>query len=126
MCRKGDGKHFTKKPDPHDEAMEILKDQMANPPQPVPNFPPNFLLKYQTHIHVCPHGTKIISDFHLISQTQRKSQSSQHKHEGGVKVTKMTKSRPAGPSTSNAIHVPPSGALFTFLKFSNDCNVLSH
>uniref|UniRef100_A0A672YL69 Myosin XVAa n=1 Tax=Sphaeramia orbicularis TaxID=375764 RepID=A0A672YL69_9TELE len=31
----GDGKVFTKKPDPHDEAMEILKDQMANPPQPV-------------------------------------------------------------------------------------------
>ncbi|XP_076608369.1 unconventional myosin-XV [Chaetodon auriga] len=32
--RKGDGKMFAKKPDPHDEAMEILKDQMANPPQP--------------------------------------------------------------------------------------------
>ncbi|KAM3597250.1 uncharacterized protein V6R79_001885 [Siganus canaliculatus] len=32
--RKGDGKMFVKKPDPHDEAMEILKDQMANPPQP--------------------------------------------------------------------------------------------
>lgn len=26
---------FVKKPDPHDEAMEILKDQMANPPKPV-------------------------------------------------------------------------------------------
>ncbi|XP_016533849.1 unconventional myosin-XV-like [Poecilia formosa] len=32
--RKSDGKKFAKKPDPHDEAMEILKDQMANPPQP--------------------------------------------------------------------------------------------
>ncbi|XP_024920291.1 unconventional myosin-XV, partial [Cynoglossus semilaevis] len=32
--RKGEGKSFTKKPDPHDEAMEILKDQMTNPPQP--------------------------------------------------------------------------------------------
>uniref|UniRef100_A0A087XND3 Myosin XVA n=1 Tax=Poecilia formosa TaxID=48698 RepID=A0A087XND3_POEFO len=33
--QKSDGKKFAKKPDPHDEAMEILKDQMANPPQPV-------------------------------------------------------------------------------------------
>ncbi|XP_076739676.1 unconventional myosin-XV [Maylandia zebra] len=32
--RRSDGKLFGKKPDPHDEAMEILKDQMANPPQP--------------------------------------------------------------------------------------------
>lgn len=47
VCRKGDGKMFAKKPDPHDEAIEILKDQMANPPQPVPKF----LLKYQTHLH---------------------------------------------------------------------------
>ncbi|XP_034151053.1 unconventional myosin-XV [Esox lucius] len=29
---RGDGKMFLKKPDPHDEAMEILKDQMSNPP----------------------------------------------------------------------------------------------
>ncbi|KAK7939845.1 hypothetical protein WMY93_003171 [Mugilogobius chulae] len=36
---KGDGKVFAKKPDPHDEAMEILKDQMANPPQPTPRKP---------------------------------------------------------------------------------------
>jgi len=35
VCRKSDGKMFVKKPDPHDEAMEILKDQMANPPSPV-------------------------------------------------------------------------------------------
>ncbi|MEQ2223612.1 hypothetical protein ILYODFUR_038331 [Ilyodon furcidens] len=34
ISRKSDGKKFAKKPDPHDEAMEILKDQMANPPQP--------------------------------------------------------------------------------------------
>ncbi|XP_068613626.1 unconventional myosin-XV-like [Brachionichthys hirsutus] len=32
--RKGDGKMFAKKPDPHEEAMEILKEQMENPPQP--------------------------------------------------------------------------------------------
>ncbi|XP_068509540.1 unconventional myosin-XV isoform X3 [Syngnathus scovelli] len=32
--RKDDGKLFIKKTDPHDEALEILKDQMANPPQP--------------------------------------------------------------------------------------------
>ncbi|XP_019719970.1 unconventional myosin-XV-like [Hippocampus comes] len=31
--RKDNGKVFMKKPDPHDEAMEILKDQMASPPQ---------------------------------------------------------------------------------------------
>uniref|UniRef100_A0AAZ1XU22 Myosin XVAa n=1 Tax=Oreochromis aureus TaxID=47969 RepID=A0AAZ1XU22_OREAU len=36
VCRRSDGKLFGKKPDPHDEAMEILKDQMANPPQPLP------------------------------------------------------------------------------------------
>ncbi|XP_017161737.1 unconventional myosin-XV isoform X3 [Poecilia reticulata] len=38
--RKSDGKKFAKKPDPHDEAMEILKDQMANPPQPSQKKPP--------------------------------------------------------------------------------------
>ncbi|XP_078807147.1 unconventional myosin-XV [Oryzias latipes] len=32
--KRSDGKTFMKKPDPHDEAMEILKDQMANPPRP--------------------------------------------------------------------------------------------
>lgn len=31
----GDGRTFVKRPDPHDEAIEILKDQMANPPKPV-------------------------------------------------------------------------------------------
>lgn len=35
VCRKSDGRIFMKRADPHDEAMEILKDQMANPPQPV-------------------------------------------------------------------------------------------
>uniref|UniRef100_A0A3Q3RQT3 Myosin XVA n=1 Tax=Mastacembelus armatus TaxID=205130 RepID=A0A3Q3RQT3_9TELE len=43
VCRKSDGKMFTKKPDPHDEAMEILKDQMANPPQPVTVRSPQLL-----------------------------------------------------------------------------------
>ncbi|XP_037648825.1 unconventional myosin-XV isoform X6 [Sebastes umbrosus] len=71
--RKGDGKMFAKKPDPHDEAMEILKDQMANPPQP----------------------------------TQRKPQSSLHKEEGGLKVTKTTKSRPSGPTSSTISPAPP-------------------
>ncbi|XP_069005770.1 unconventional myosin-XV [Embiotoca jacksoni] len=37
--RKSDGKTFAKKVDPHDEAMEILKDQMANPPQPTQRKP---------------------------------------------------------------------------------------
>ncbi|XP_029603581.1 unconventional myosin-XV isoform X1 [Salmo trutta] len=37
--RKGEGKMFVKKPDPHDEAMYILKDQMANPP-PQKSFSP--------------------------------------------------------------------------------------
>ncbi|XP_042170021.1 unconventional myosin-XV-like [Oncorhynchus tshawytscha] len=37
--RRGEGKMFTKKPDPHDEAMYILKDQMANPP-PQKSFSP--------------------------------------------------------------------------------------
>ncbi|XP_029363926.1 unconventional myosin-XV [Echeneis naucrates] len=72
--RKGDGKMFTKKSDPHDEAMEILKDQMANPPQP--------------------------------SQSQRKLQSSL-KEEGGAKATKMHKSRPVGPASSNLSSAPP-------------------
>ncbi|KAK5885272.1 hypothetical protein CesoFtcFv8_019000 [Champsocephalus esox] len=72
--RKGDGKVFGKKSDPHGEAMEILKDQMANPPQP----------------------------------TQRKPQSSLRKADGGVKVTKTTKSRPAGPTSSNLSPAPPS------------------
>ncbi|XP_038551772.1 unconventional myosin-XV [Micropterus salmoides] len=71
--RKGDGKMFAKKPDPHDEAMEILKDQMANPPQP----------------------------------TQRKPQSSQHKQEGGLKVSKMNKSRHEGLASSNISPAPP-------------------
>ncbi|XP_034449270.1 unconventional myosin-XV isoform X4 [Hippoglossus hippoglossus] len=71
--RKSDGKAFGKKPDPHGEAMEILKDQMSNPPQP----------------------------------TQRKPQSSQHKEEGGVKVAKSTRSRPAAPSSSSMSPAPP-------------------
>ncbi|XP_047427282.1 unconventional myosin-XV [Mugil cephalus] len=66
--RKSDGKMFTKKPDPHDEAMEILKDQMSNPPQP----------------------------------TQKKTQSSQRKEEGGVKFPKTTKPRPADSDMSPA------------------------
>lgn len=104
---------FTKKPDPHDEAMEILKDQMANPPQTVPNIstsqlPPDVP---NTHKHA---QTEIISDIPFMSQTQRKSQSSQHKHEGGVKVAKTTKSRPAGPSNSSITPTPPPGTFFIY------------
>ncbi|KAK9534679.1 hypothetical protein VZT92_007109 [Zoarces viviparus] len=71
--RKGDGKMFGKKSDPHGEAMEILKDQMSNPPQP----------------------------------TQRKPQSFLRKEEGGLKVSKTTKSRPAGPTSSSTSPAPP-------------------
>ncbi|XP_054861298.1 unconventional myosin-XV [Amphiprion ocellaris] len=71
--KRSDGKMFAKKPDPHDEAMEILKDQMANPPQ----------------------------------STQRKPQSSQPKEDGGVKVTKTTKPRAAGITSSNISPAPP-------------------
>ncbi|XP_077940214.1 unconventional myosin-XV isoform X2 [Gasterosteus aculeatus] len=71
--RKGDGNMFGKKPDPHDEAMEILKDQMSNPPKP----------------------------------TQRKPQSFLRKEEGGVKVSKTTTSRPAGPSSLSISPAPP-------------------
>ncbi|XP_072225685.1 unconventional myosin-XV [Leuresthes tenuis] len=70
---KSDGKMFVKKPDPHDEAMEILKDQMANPPSP----------------------------------SQRKPQPSQPKEDGGMKATKATKPRPAGPSSSNLTPTHP-------------------
>ncbi|XP_028454926.1 unconventional myosin-XV [Perca flavescens] len=72
--RKDDGKLFAKKPDPHDEAMEILKDQITNPPQP----------------------------------TQRKPQPLLRKEEGGVKVSKTTKSRPAGANSSNISPAPPA------------------
>ncbi|XP_049926298.1 unconventional myosin-XV [Epinephelus moara] len=71
--RKGDGKMFAKKPDPHDEAMEILKDQMANPPQP----------------------------------TQRKPQSSLRKEDVGLKVSKTTKPRSAGHTSSSISPAPP-------------------
>ncbi|KAJ3601232.1 hypothetical protein NHX12_032205, partial [Muraenolepis orangiensis] len=37
--RRDPRKSFVKKPDPHDEAMEILKDQMANPPAQTPKKP---------------------------------------------------------------------------------------
>ncbi|XP_034395181.1 unconventional myosin-XV [Cyclopterus lumpus] len=77
--RKSDGKGFAKKPDPHDEAMEILKDQMSNPPQPI----------------------------------QRKPQTSLRKEEGGVKVSKTTKSHTAGPTSSSIspAHPPVSREL---------------
>ncbi|XP_068193571.1 unconventional myosin-XV [Antennarius striatus] len=43
--RKGDGRMFPKKPDPHDEAMEILKNQMANPPVASQKKPQTFKQK---------------------------------------------------------------------------------
>ncbi|KAA8584875.1 hypothetical protein FQN60_003569, partial [Etheostoma spectabile] len=75
--RKDNGKLFAKKSDPHDEAMEILKDQITNPPQP----------------------------------TQRKPPPLQRKEEGGVKVSKtsqVSKSRPAGGTSSNISPAPPA------------------
>ncbi|KAM6966388.1 LOW QUALITY PROTEIN: unconventional myosin-XV [Tautogolabrus adspersus] len=50
--RKADGKMFAKKPDPHDEAMEILKDQMANPPQPTQKKPQSFQRKEEGGLKV--------------------------------------------------------------------------
>ncbi|XP_041868353.1 unconventional myosin-XV [Melanotaenia boesemani] len=77
--KKSDGKMFVKKPDPHDEAMEILKDQMTNPPQP----------------------------------SQKKLQPTKQKEDGGMKVTKATKPRPAGPTspTMTPSHPPVSREL---------------
>ncbi|XP_029914219.1 unconventional myosin-XV [Myripristis murdjan] len=50
--RKGEGRVFTKKPDPHDEAMEILKDQMANPPSPTQRKPPSSQLREEGGVKV--------------------------------------------------------------------------
>ncbi|KAL6102536.1 myo15a [Pungitius sinensis] len=50
--RKGDGNMFAKKPDPHDEAMEILKDQMSNPPQATQRKPQSFLRKEEGGVKV--------------------------------------------------------------------------
>ncbi|KAM3863907.1 LOW QUALITY PROTEIN: unconventional myosin-XV [Diretmus argenteus] len=75
--QRKEGKMFVKKSDPHDEAMEILKDQMANPPPQTQRKP----------LSAAP--------------------SSQAKEEGGAKVTKTTKHRPTGPATSQISPDPP-------------------
>lgn len=102
---------FAKKPDPHDEAMEILKDQMANPPQPV-WYPISAPI---THTQIKHNNkTKIISDLdNFMCQSQKKPQSFHLKEEGGLKASKTIKSRLAGPSSSNISPAPPPGELFT-------------
>ncbi|XP_062295315.1 unconventional myosin-XV [Scomber scombrus] len=70
--KKDDGKMFAKKSDPHDEAMEILKDQMANP-----------------------------------SLRKKTSSSSQPKEAAVIKVSKKTKTRSVGPTSSNMSPAPP-------------------
>ncbi|KAM7372265.1 hypothetical protein PAMP_009445 [Pampus punctatissimus] len=42
-----------------------------------------------------------------MSQNQRKPPSSRPKEEGGIKVTKMTKPRPVGPTSANISPAPP-------------------
>ena len=49
-----------------------------------------------------------------MCQTQRKPQSSQHKEEGGVKVAKSTRPRPAAPSSSSMSPAPPPGDFSTW------------
>lgn len=103
VCRKGDGKKFTKKPDPHDEAMEILKDQMANPPRPV--------CSYVTYTHTHTQNTPTtLTGFSFPYQSQKKPQSFQHKEGAGLKVSKNIKSSPAGGS-DNVRPTPPPGKL---------------
>ncbi|XP_070398919.1 unconventional myosin-XV [Nothobranchius furzeri] len=95
--RKRDGKKFAKKPDPHDEAMEILKDQMANPPQPVKH----------THTHTCTHThTRKLHRTFLQPQSLKKPQPPQPKADE-VKVARTTKPRPAGPSSADLPPTPP-------------------
>lgn len=45
------------------------------------------------------------------SQTPKKPPSSKPKEEGGLKVSKTTKSRPAGSTSSNISPAPPQGEL---------------
>lgn len=107
VCRKGDGKMFMKKSDPHDEAMEILKDQMANPPQRVCPY------LTCTHTHTDTHKlTQYVTC--LIPQSQKKPQTSQRKEDSGLKVSKTTKSYPSEPASSDMFPTPPPGELFTY------------
>uniref|UniRef100_A0A3Q1H7Z5 Myosin XVA n=1 Tax=Acanthochromis polyacanthus TaxID=80966 RepID=A0A3Q1H7Z5_9TELE len=61
---------FAKKPDPHDEAMEILKDQMANPPQP------NRIMKMTILMNVCVPVSRDLPVEEEIIQTQLHSRTS--------------------------------------------------
>ncbi|XP_062334341.1 unconventional myosin-XV [Osmerus eperlanus] len=72
-----DGKMFAKKTDPHDEAMEILKDQMTNPPPPRKISP--------------------------ASPTMPR----EPKEEGGAKITKAAKASPPVPAASLSSPAPP-------------------
>uniref|UniRef100_A0A3P8RPX6 Myosin XVA n=1 Tax=Amphiprion percula TaxID=161767 RepID=A0A3P8RPX6_AMPPE len=71
VCRRSDGKMFAKKPDPHDEAMEILKDQMANPPQSVSQ-----LMKMTIFMNVCVPVSRDLPVEEEIIQTQLHSRTS--------------------------------------------------
>lgn len=84
---------FVKKPDPHDEAMEILKDQMMSPPKPV-HTP--IISNTYTPVHAYVHA-QIMPNF--VSQSQKKP-STFHKEEVGLKVSR----------TANKNVAPPSGA----------------
>lgn len=87
-----------KKPDPHDEAMEILKDQMANPPRPVrPST--------AAPSHKSPQESNIFI-FILFSKSQKKPQP---KEEDNIKAAKPTKSHLPGTASSSISPTPPLG-----------------
>ncbi len=70
-----------------------------------------------THTHTFTHkhtSTNMKSDICLMSQGQKKPQSSLHKEEGGLKVSKTIKSRHAGPTSSTISPAPPPGKVFTY------------
>lgn len=86
---------FVKKPDPHDEAMEILKDQMTSPPKPV-----HTPIISNTYTPVLAYAHAQIMPSIFVSQSQKKP-STFHKEEAGLKVSR----------TANTNLAPPSGAL---------------
>lgn len=95
---------FVKKPDPHDEAMEILKDQMANPPKLV-----HTLIVLNTYAPAHTHTqAQIMADI-FESQSQKKP-SSLHKEEG-LRGSRTLKSGPAGPAGLDTNPAPPPGTL---------------
>ena len=93
---------FVKKPDPHDEAMEILKDQMTSPPKPV------HTLIIHTHLGTQKTQAQIMPSI-FVPQSQKKP-STFHKEEAGLKVSRTVKSSPTGPPGSNTNLALPSGS----------------